>query len=244
MLLNMRQKGYKHSEETKRKLSLSKIGNKNPQFGIHRTKEEKEHLRKMNIGRKFTDEVRLKISIANKGRKHTDEARKNMSDAHKGQKAWNSGKTGVYSEETRRKIGDSQRGKKRGPMNIDTRKKMSEYHLSLKEKSWNWKGGTSPEKKIIRKGLQFKLWREAVFVRDNWTCQKYNTKGGTLHPHHIQNFSDFPELRFEVSNGITLSEKAHREFHKKYGLKNNTYDQLQEFISSVKAMELYANSRS
>ena len=31
-------------------------------------------------------------------------------------------------------------------------------------------------------------------------------------------------------NGITLNDKAHKEFHKKYGNKNNTKEQLEEFL--------------
>ena len=61
-------------------------------------------------------------------------------------------------------------------------------------------------------------------------CQKYGTRGEKLHPHHILNFSDHPELRFAIDNGIILSEKAHKEFHKKYGFNNNTKGQLIEFL--------------
>ena len=82
-----------------------------------------------------------------------------------------------------------------------------------------WKGGISKQNEKMRKGIEFRLWREAVFARDNFTCQKYGIKGGELHPHHIQNFAQYPELRFAIDNGITLSEKAHKEFHKKYGNK-------------------------
>ncbi len=98
-------------------------------------------------------------------------------------------------------------------------------------KPWNWKGGISPEYSRIRSSVENKLWRDSVFSRDNWTCQKYMIKGCKLNPHHILNFSSNPELRFAIDNGITLSEKAHKEFHKIYGKKNNTRKQLLEFLS-------------
>ena len=69
-----------------------------------------------------------------------------------------------------------------------------------------------------------------MFERDNFTCQKYDIRGGLLVAHHINNFSEFPELRFAIDNGITLSQKAHNDFHKIYGKINNTKEQLEEFL--------------
>jgi len=96
----------------------------------------------------------------------------------------------------------------------------------------SWKGGIASENKKIRASIEYRLWREAVFARDNYTCQKYGIRGGKLHPHHIKNFSDYPELRFAIDNGITLSKKAHNEFHKIYGRENNNEKQLKEFLSN------------
>jgi len=111
---------------------------------------------------------------------------------------------------------------------IETRKKIGK---SLKgERSHFWRGGINPINDTIRKSIESTLWREAVFARDNWTCQKTNIRGGELVAHHIQNFSDFPELRFAIDNGITLSKQSHIEFHKIYGRKNNTKEQLDEFF--------------
>ena len=90
-----------------------------------------------------------------------------------------------------------------------------------------------PEKERIRKSMEYILWRKAIYERDNFICQKYGTIGGRLVAHHTNNFEDFPELRLAIDNGITLSEKAHREFHKKYGNKNNTMEQLNEFLNNV-----------
>lgn len=100
------------------------------------------------------------------------------------------------------------------------------------EKSSNWRGGTTPVSQKIRTSIEYDLWRKAIFERDNFTCQRYGTLGGKLRAHHINNFAEFPELRTSIENGITLSEKAHREFHRKYGIKNNTREQLEEFLNS------------
>ena len=115
---------------------------------------------------------------------------------------------------------------------VEMRKKMAYWKSKRGEETPNWKGGKTSESKRIRNGIEFRLWREAVFARDNWTCQKHKIKGGKLHPHHIQNFAQFPELRFAIDNGITFSEKAHKEFHKKYGNRNNTKEQLEEFLDN------------
>lgn len=97
-------------------------------------------------------------------------------------------------------------------------------------KNPNWKGGITPENSKIRHSIEYRLWRESVFARDNWTCQKTKVKGGNLHPHHIKNFAEYPELRFAIDNGITFSKKTHDKFHKKYGRKNNTLEQVIEFL--------------
>lgn len=74
------------------------------------------------------------------------------------------------------------------------------------------------------------MWREDVFKRDDYTCQKTKERGGRVVAHHILNFADNPEERLNVDNGITLSEDAHRAFHKKYGNKNTTREQMKEFL--------------
>lgn len=84
-----------------------------------------------------------------------------------------------------------------------------------KELHPNWKGGVSPINKIIRRSNEYKLWRTAVFERDNYTCvwcglKSGLGKGAVLHPDHIKPFAYYPELRFAIDNGRTLCIDCHR----------------------------------
>ena len=106
-------------------------------------------------------------------------------------------------------VGKWMKGKK---FSIEIRKKISKEHKG--NKHWNWQGGISKENERIRKSLEFKLWREAIFERDNYTCWICGEKGGRLHSHHIFSFAEYPELRFAINNGITLCKKCHKIYTK------------------------------
>jgi len=97
-------------------------------------------------------------------------------------------------------------------------------------KNNKWRGGTSSENDKIRHSIEYRLWSSAVMARDSFTCQKTGIIGYKLVVHHIKNFSDYPELRFAIDNGITFSLESHRLFHKIYGVKNNNKGQVDEFI--------------
>ena len=58
----------------------------------------------------------------------------------------------------------------------------------------------------------YRKWVSAVFSRDQGKCQKCGSLEG-LHAHHIKSWEECPELRFEVSNGITLCFRCHWEVH-------------------------------
>ena len=79
------------------------------------------------------------------------------------------------------------------------------------EKSINWRGGITERNNIIRTSIEYKLWREAVFKRDKYTCIWGGKEhGSNLHADHIKPFAYFPELRFAIDNGRTLCVSCHK----------------------------------
>lgn len=107
------------------------------------------------------------------------------------------------------------------------------------ELHWNWKGGSTAKDLETRKSWQYIRWRKEVYRRDNYTCQRCNASGSgvVLNAHHILNFSEYEDLKFDVSNGITLCEKCHHvkyegSFHSIYGVRNNNAEQLKEFLAT------------
>lgn len=69
------------------------------------------------------------------------------------------------------------------------------------------------DKKRDRSTFEYIEWRKRVFSRDNFSCQICGNVGGKLNAHHIKRFADYPSLRFEVNNGITLCEMCHKKLH-------------------------------
>jgi len=113
------------------------------------------------------------------------------------------------SDETRRKLSENKRR-----FYLNPEKRIENGIRQRGNKAPNWQGGKSRESERLRKSIEFKLWREAVFARDNWTCQDCGVRGANLHPHHIKAFSQFPELRFAIDNGVTLCAICHRARHR------------------------------
>jgi 5-methylcytosine-specific restriction endonuclease McrA len=75
-------------------------------------------------------------------------------------------------------------------------------------------------------------WRQGVFLRDDYTCQRCGSRGVTLNAHHILNYYKHKHLRTELSNGITLCESCHKGFHKEFGSKDNNQQQINEYLTT------------
>lgn len=73
-----------------------------------------------------------------------------------------------------------------------------------------------PRKSTSRDSAAYREWRAAVYRRDNYTCQRCGVRSSRknrLHAHHIKYWADYPELRFEVSNGLLLCGSCHAREH-------------------------------
>lgn len=144
-------------------------------------------------GYKRPKEFGQRLSTLFKGRQVSKETRLKMSIAKLGKQGLK------HSEETKRKIGISNSRTQKGKPK--PWKKGDKNHF--------WKGGITPINEAIRKSLEYKLWRRAVFERDDYTCVWCKIKGGNLHVDHIKPFAYFPELRFAIDNGRTLCKSCH-----------------------------------
>ncbi len=148
-----------------------------------------------------TDETRLKMSIAKKG--------KNLSKEHK-RKIGEKTRMRKVSKETKLKISKSRIGNQWGKGHVvseEAKKKIGAAHTG--EKNWSWRGGVTNKYKKIRNSVEYKLWRNAVLKKDNYTCVWCGVSKEGLHVDHIKPFILFPELRFAIDNGRTLCLKCH-----------------------------------
>lgn len=129
-----------------------------------------------------------------------------------------------HSEESKRKIGQSQKGRKRPDFSEwlkhsnPNKGKFGKEHPCYKE--------VKKHKfyKQIRETFKYRQWRSDVFTRDNFTCTQCNARG-YLEADHIKRFIDIIreydvkspdealncEELWNINNGRTLCVNCHRE---------------------------------
>ncbi len=67
-----------------------------------------------------------------------------------------------------------------------------------------------------RRSHACRRWRKAVLFRDNYACQDCGKRLADypnlrLQAHHLKAASEFPELRDDISNGLTLCFECHKK---------------------------------
>lgn len=170
--------------------------------GIYiRTEEHKKTLFKKGIipWNKGTVGIVKSWNKGTKGLTHS-----NKTSFKKGQLPWNTGQH--HSEETRKKMKEKWIGRKH-VLTAEGKKSFSEKTRG--KNNWNWKDGISRDTHSLQRP-EYKEWRTSVFKRDNWKCRIADVNcEGQLQAHHILRWADFPELRYEVNNGIALCLAHH-----------------------------------
>jgi len=188
-----------------------------------RSKEHEEKrinaLREAIKGKCLSEETKKKIGDANKGklkgRKLSGETKKKMSK--NASRQWLGKK---LSKEHCRKISGALNGRR---LSEETKQKMKgriswnkgrEFYQIKGEKHPRW---VKDRNKLIknvekheRNNKEYYHWRWLILKRDEHIC-RINNKDckGRVIAHHILSWRDFPELRYEVNNGITLCQAHH-----------------------------------
>lgn len=119
-------------------------------------------------------------------------------------------------EAHRRNISVSMKGKRNclgRTLSLEHRQKLSDHWREHPTEHPNYIDGRSQQRAHARQldmgRLEYRLWRQAVFARDDWTCVFCGERGGKLHADHIKPYAVYSALRYELSNGRTLCAPCH-----------------------------------
>jgi len=215
---------YIKTEEHRRKLGDAIRGEKNYQYGTHKSQEFKDKVSKALKGKKAwnknltkeTDERVAKISQSLKGyipwnknlkgcQIPSEETKRKMSISHIGMH---------FTEEHRKNMSEAQKGKN---LSKEHRKKISKSMSG--ENSFNWRGGISFEPYSPEFNRQLK---ELIRQRDGYQCQLCGMPEceniRKLDVHHI----DYNKLNCLPSNLISLCRRCNakvnynREYWEEY----------------------------
>jgi hypothetical protein len=207
-------KGKKDSPETLEKKRLSHLGERNGFYGRRHSSETLELMKrpKTDLHKQHLSESKAGIAPANIDSFKISRVGSTNSDYQKQcARDYNTGL--VRSEETKQKVSENRTG------------------LCCGEDNPSWKGGVTPLIDLVRGSPNYCKWRETIFKRDNYADVITGESGASnvLNVHHIVSFADIwsrnnittyeealaCEELWDISNGITLTEKNHMKLHTK-----------------------------
>jgi len=175
--------GKHHSVETRRKMSEDRKGEKHPMYGTHPSEESRRKMSASHKGKQLGKDNPMfgkHPTPWNRGIPRTEEEKKKMSESSKGIPAWNKGKTGIYSEETIRKMSEARKGKTAGKDNPmygkehlpETRRKISEKRLEQVFPTKDSKFELAVQDQLREKGIKFEKHKKIkgqpdIFIKPN-----------------------------------------------------------------------------
>lgn len=77
----------------------------------------------------------------------------------------------------------------------------------------NWKGGVAPERQRLYASGEWRAIVREVKRRDGGCVRCHSA--ADLHVHHVRSFAEYPELRLDPDNLVTLCRLCHVEAHRK-----------------------------
>lgn len=108
------------------------------------------------------------------------------------------------------------------------------------ENHWKYNFKLTYEDRLARdmQNGEIRKWRNKVYERDNYTCQICKVVGTKLNAHHINSWDIHEEERFDISNGVTLCENCHTNFHIIYGYGKNTKAEFNHYLTNLNKKQL------
>lgn len=177
------------------------------------------------------EQWRLKIVASKVGARRSPETNAKLSVIHKAQWADPEYRAKMVAERKRRwtdpdyheKVSTAIRERNRTPevrekMRVSQLKRFedpeqhrlhSQMAKDLRFGYWNKGKEHNPG---IKNSNQYNRWRAAILERDNSTCQSCGSMNDIV-VHHIIDWKKSVELRFDVTNGITLCRPCHGKHH-------------------------------
>ena len=96
----------------------------------------------------------------------------------------------------------------------------------------NYNSNLTDEERVKNRDLIENInWRNLIFKRDNYKCKICENK--KIEAHHLNSYTNYPQERFNINNGITLCKDCHKSYHKTKGYKNATKEKYEEYINEV-----------
>lgn len=111
------------------------------------------------------------------------------------------------------------------------------FEVQIGEEHPAWNGGTTPFRRLIENSKEYKRWRQSVFKRDKYRCSMCGSNRNIC-AHHIKTFSDYPELRTDVSNGVTLCDNCHLLTYSKEPLYEDYFYNILSFLKEFNFLEV------